>query len=142
MSKTNSLFESPAYELRGVRGWLLLFCIGCFLSSLQALGKATSSSHWIYALCWFFLAALEISCCVLLWLKSPRGLSILYLLFGVSLIDLARALFEGIRAIMGSQGNVAVMYLFSCAIGSLVLFAWYRYFKESARVRNTYGRNL
>lgn len=142
MNEATSLFKAPAYQLRGVRGWLLLFCIGCLVGFLQALGNALDSHHWFHVLCWATLAALEISCCTLLWLKSPRGLNILYLLFAASLIDLAYVLIQGIRALLSSQGNIAIMYLSSCVIGSLLLFAWYRYFKESERVRNTYGRNL
>lgn len=133
--------HSPAYsgELRGVGGWLLLFCV--LLTILTPLGnlltfKANSSGRWdIYYLC-IIVSSLAVG--IQVWRVAPDALTWVKVYFIVfSAWEVLRIAYV---VIVNHAGfDLPMVY----RIRTLLWIAiWTAYFSKSKRVRATFGRNL
>jgi uncharacterized protein DUF2569/zinc ribbon protein len=137
--------SNKATELRGVGGWLLLFCVGLtVISPLFVLAEAVNSKDIPTIAIDLGLAALYIYSGIGLWRVKTDSFKWLKVCFVVNLI-------LGLLGILGSiwtQPDSLEHKLSSSndlASGARPIIGvviWWSYFRNSKRVRATYGRNL
>ena len=137
--------SSEATELRGIGGWLLLFCAGLtVISPLVVVAEAANSKDGLTIATDLGLAALYIYTGIGLWRTKANYFKWLKVCFVVNLI-------LGVLGILGSiwtqpdslQHELSTSNDLAASIRSIVGVAiWGSYFRKSKRVRVTYGRNL
>jgi hypothetical protein len=150
---SSPLQTSPQAEtdrLKGVRGWLAVWCVGTILFHLQslwsiygAIERGNLTSEWVSVLV-FGLSAFGIFGAVCVLLVKPYALqmvflnflqwaAVLILAFPVGLLtqnpDLAR----------NASWQPLAMFIVGLGIPWVI---WFRYFKVSKRVLATFGRNM
>ena len=131
--------------LRGVSGWLLLFCIWVTIfSPLMALQVLPYLRY--LTLNPFLLVSLGVTLYgiftgIQLWTVRPQALTHLRVYFG---LVLAWALLSFVTVFRLGRGPMAVGISALAGFGLEFLFLgiWVTYFRVSRRVRNTYGASL
>jgi hypothetical protein len=129
---------------RGLGGWLLFFWIGMvFLKPLFEFRDATTSVgaiHWVIPI---GIIAVCITTGVFIYQEDPRALTMLKVFLIVEgifalllLVEAALAYHDGERLFYRDSPFVAGTKL------GLPTTVWWLYFRQSVRVRNTFGRNL
>jgi uncharacterized protein DUF2569 len=137
--------SNEATQLRGVGGWLLLFCAGLtVISPLIVLAEAANSKDIPSIAIDLGVAALYIYTGIGLWRVKTDSFKWLKVCFVVNLI-------LGLLGILGSiwtqpdsleQKLSSSNDLASGARPIIGVVIWWSYFGNSKRVRATYGRNL
>ncbi len=133
-----------AGELRGVSGWLLLFCI--WLTILDPLYMLRLlpflrylSLNWTLPLS-FALVIYGVVVGIQLWQARPAALTMLRVYFGLLL---ALTLFTiGLMVYRTFLMHVSFWSVFAWMRTAAFLGVWVTYFRTSKRVLATYGRNL
>lgn len=136
----------PAGELRGVGGWLLVFCIWVTiidplmdLRLLQYLRYVTLNPMLIVSL---MLTAYGVFTGIQTWMAKPHAIKLLRVYF--ALVALVWA--AGIAMYFVSYAHMPGLAIWSFLLSWLrvagFLAVWVSYFRVSQRVRNTYGANL
>ncbi|HSM84645.1 MAG TPA: hypothetical protein VLT16_00780 [Candidatus Limnocylindrales bacterium] len=134
--------ESP----RGVRGWLLLFCLGVTVfgpaAFLVQMGNASHSLNSGYLLDFLRVMSGAVAG-ALLWTQNPvalKAVRVYFILLGVTVVVVLLSLVAsgmrvGTSVLMGPNfSNFTRLGINGCI--------WLAYFMKSERVRNTYGANL
>jgi len=133
-----------ASELRGVRGWLLLFCVWLAivdpLYSLRVLPYLRYISlNWTLPLS-LALVVYGMVTGIQLWRVRPGALTLLRIYFG---FVVALTLFTiGLMFYGSFLMHVGIWSVFAWVETAAFLAVWVTYFRVSKRVRATYGRNL
>jgi hypothetical protein len=144
----------PRHPLCGVGGWLLLYCIGCFVGFFASPFPASAGIRTSDPASAFILLAsvvlrllnLVAGICIVAKAKSTlrvvaaqlivRAAGLIFIFFG------AIGLLVRSPSLPNDALNAAAqMFGVSIALAAWVV-AWFRYFKTSERVRITFGRNL
>lgn len=121
-------------ELKGVRGWLLLFCvIATILAPVVAVLQTAVKGLTPLVLASAGVAALSCYAGVSIWRVTTNALKWLKAYFVVQLG-------LGVLALLGSISTGSDPP--AAAGGLFWVIVWFLYFHKSARVRLTYGRNL
>lgn len=134
--------ESP----RGVRGWLLLFCLGVTVFGPAAFFvQVGNTSHILnpgYLLDFLRVMSGAVAG-ALLWTQNPvalKAVRVYFILLGVTVVVVLLSLVAsgmkvGASVLMGPNfSNFTRLGINGCI--------WLAYFMKSERVRNTYGANL
>jgi hypothetical protein len=137
--------ERLGNPLWGVRGWLLLFCVGAaILSPLFLLAEAAENAGDPVTVVFdIALAGFSVFTGISLWRVSSYALSLVKAYFITFLVI-------GFLGLLGSlvpKGHsVADPEFAETLLGAVrpIVFVmiWWSYFKKSQRVRLTFGRNL
>lgn len=131
---------------RGVRGWLLLFCVG--LVVVQPLGllfEAVNSGDAFVAGFNFLLGAFAIYTGIALWRVATNALRLVKVYFVVVLIVATLAIASGILTAPATRVSQTPSQDNFLTVGFRALISvviWWSYFKKSKRVKATYGANL
>lgn len=132
-------------ELRGVGGWLLLFCIWVTIFSPLMELRVLPYLRYLGDN-WMLLVSLGVTVFgivtgVQLWRVKPQALVLLRLYFGGVLTMAVLSIFLFFRATHGEM--LGGIWVFGGWLRTfLFLGIWIAYFRVSKRVRNTYGANL
>lgn len=136
--------QPVAGELRGVGGWLLLFCIWVAIVDPRYMLRLLPYLRYI-TLNWTLPLSLALTVVgmvtgIQLWRERPGALLLLRVYFG---LVLALALLGIGMMFYGSYlMHVGIWSVFAWVWTAAFLGVWVTYFRVSQRVRNTYGRNL
>ena len=131
--------------LRGVGGWLLLFCIWVTIFSplmeLRLLPYLRYLTLNPFLLVSFAVTAYGVFTGIQLWTVRPQALTHLRIYFGIVLVATLVSVATFFRMVRGeTMGGIWVFAGWLRAF--LFLAVWVAYFRISQRVRNTYGANL
>jgi len=131
-------------ELRGVGGWLLIFCIWLtVVDSLFTLPALEYLRHgplnWMLALS-LALTAYGVFTGIQLWRARPAALMLLRVYFGLVLLETLFTI--GLMFYGTYLMHVSIWSIFAWIRVAAFLVGWITYFRVSQRVRNTYGSNL
>ena len=139
--------QSEPKPLRGVRGWLAVWCVGAILFHLQSLWsifavqRETLSSQGL-AVFVFGLSVFGVFAAVCVLLAKPYALRLVYLNFlqwgAVLVLVFPVGLLTRTPGVAPHWQPVAE---FIVALG-VPWVIWFRYFKVSKRVLATFGRNM
>jgi hypothetical protein len=135
---------TAANNLRGVRGWLLFFCVyitilGPFFG-LSALGFLRYSGESLNLLLSLGLTLLAIITGILLWIVSPQALPMLRIYFALVLAVAVWGFISYLR--VPHMGVFLPQLILAWGRTALFLAIWITYFRRSKRVLATYGQNL
>lgn len=137
-----SLFTRPINEqLRGVGGWLVVFCIYAgVLIPLGSLRDITAhlSAPTIWTLYHLGFVCFSLVVGLFVWQASPSALPILRAYF----LSVAAIEVLSIAYLQWTQDHIAVMQIVFRVRTLIWVGIWYAYFYKSERVRATFGRNL
>jgi hypothetical protein len=131
--------------LRGVGGWLLVFCI--WITIFSPLMELRVLPYLRYlTLNWFLLVSLGVTaygvfCGVQLWTVRAQALTHLRIYFGLVLAGALLGIVTFFRT-MGGESSGGIWIFAGWARTFLFLAIWITYFRVSKRVRNTYGASL
>lgn len=131
--------------LRGVGGWLLVFCI--WITIFSPLMELRVLPYLRYlTLNPFLLVSLGVTLYgvftgIQLWTVRPQALTHLRIYFGLVLVTALLSVVTFFRMV-GGEMAVGVSAVAGFAREFLFLAVWVAYFRVSQRVRNTYGANL
>jgi len=138
----------PVGELRGVGGWLLVFCIWVTifdpLMDLRLLPYLRYLSTNPMLLLSFGLTAFGVVIGILLWGGNRAGLMLLRAYFPVVAILSVFGLVRYLAAMQRVPFEPWFLWTLVSSWGRVLVFlvVWVWYFRVSVRVRNTYGGNL
>jgi hypothetical protein len=128
--------------LRGVGGWLLLFCVAHTIFSPLALVPAILRSRGdpLVLAIEVGLAVFSIYMGISTWCVRPNALEVVGVYFITWMVFGALLIIKGlmIKPIGASPGNPAWV---GVRILSSVIIWWF-YFRDSRRVKDTFGSNL
>jgi hypothetical protein len=136
--------SAPAGELRGVGGWLLLFCVWIVivdpLLELRVLPYLRYISlNWTLPLS-FAVVIYGMVTGIQLWRVRPGALVLLRVYF--ALVLALTLLTVGLMFYGTYLMHVSLWSVFAWVRTAAFLGIWVTYFRVSQRVRATYGRNL
>lgn len=137
--------SSQATGLRGVGGWLLLFCVGLtVISPIIVVAEAVNSKDGLIIATDLGLAALYIYTGVGLWRTKTNSFKWLKVCFVVNLILGALAILGSIWTQSGPlEDHFSSSNNLTAGIRAVIgVVIWWSYFAKSKRVKATYGRNL
>ena len=133
-------------ELRGVGGWLLLFCVSLVVvQPLALLFEAVNSRDAFVVGFNFLLGAFAIYTGVALWRVATNALRLVKVYFVVVLIVATLAIASGILTAPATRASQTPSQDNFLTVGFRALISvaiWWSYFKKSKRVKATYGANL
>ena len=133
-------------QLRGVRGWLLLFCLGLVLvQPLALLFEAVNSGDAFVAGFNLLLGAFAIYTGIALWRGATNALKLVKVYFVVVLIGATLVIASGILTAPAARVSQTPSQDNPLTVGFRMLIGvaiWWSYFKKSKRVKATYGANL
>jgi hypothetical protein len=153
---TRKATPADSSKLRGIGGWLLLFCIGtAILYPLELLAEAILRPLGLLdigflrplGLLHIALTALAICTGVALWRVRPNALGLVKAYF-ISLVCWAGLLvIVGLTAQQSTETSYEAMPAATQAVAEggveiIAVVIWWFYFKKSKRVKATFGRNL
>lgn len=148
--------DADLTRLRGVEGWLLLFCVGtAILSPLELLTEAILRPLGLVDVGFLrplglpniALTALAICTGVALWRGRPNalGLAKAYLIslvcWDVLLVIVALSAQQSTEVSYQAM-PVAAQAVAEGVVEIIAVVFWWFYFKKSKRVKATFGRNL
>lgn len=139
-----SATQQVADPLRGVGGWLLLFCVGLiFIAPLYGAAEILENPTDVFVIVFdLSLAAFSIYTGITIWRIQPIALKLVKAYFIVSLVVACLAILGSFSAdLKETQGKTTSPLVIGLRL--LVYVAiWWSYFKKSARVKATFGSNL
>ena len=134
----------PVGELRGVGGWLLVFCIWVTifdpLMDVRLLGYLRYLSLNPMLLGSLGLTAFGVVTGVMLWMGRREALVLLRVYFALVAVMVLFGMASFFRATHFEALGFWIVLAWGRAIAFLAV--WISYFRVSVRVRNTYGGNL
>ena len=144
-STAESAFSSQSAPdpLRGVQGWLLLFCLG--ITFVQPIALLLSSENVVEAGFNLSLGTFSVYTGISLWRRTGNALRLVKIYFIVVLILAALAIASGIMTLTATPASEPPSQDNLLTIGIRMLIGvaiWWSYFKKSKRVKATYGDNL
>jgi hypothetical protein len=130
--------------LRGVGGWLLLFCVGLtMVAPALAVFRAFQSLVLMSVALQLLIASYQLYVGVLLWKMTPNALGTLKVYFiVVAVLGGLCIVAAGAVLTVPRLSAFSVRFLWDGVRTLVSTGIWWMYFRESRRVRNTYGRNL
>ena len=144
----------PRHPLFGVGGWLLLYCIGCFvgvvvdpLPTPAGIRISAIGSAFIFLIS-FVLRSLNLVAGICIARKAKLTLRVVAAQLSVRAACLIFFVFGAFGLLVRSSSlpnetlDAAGWMLAESIALAAWLFTWFRYFKTSVRVRITLGRNL
>lgn len=132
---------SETVRLNGIRGWLLLFCIGMTaLGPLSTLSQTANSSNTSESIFLSAFAVYQLYVGISVWRVSARAILDLRVFFIVLLcVGVTSLVIAALGARSGLEPGPAVANGIR-ALGFSII--WGLYFEHSKRVRATFGRNF
>ncbi|MGC8551136.1 MAG: hypothetical protein ACP5M4_15770 [Acidobacteriaceae bacterium] len=130
--------------LRGVGGWLLLFCVGlAIVAPALDVIHAFQNPLLLSLTLLMMIAAYQLFVGVLLWKVAPGALGNLKVYF-IAVVVLGVVCLGAGMAVLASPrlSLYSGRFLLDGVRALLSTLLWWLYFHKSRRVRNTYGRNL
>jgi len=132
--------------LSGIRGWLLLFCLGLVLVQPLALFfEALNSGDAFVGGFDLLFAAFAIYTGIVLWRVATNALRVVKVYFVAGLVMATLAIVGGILTAQATLASNTPSQDNFLAVGIRMLIGvaiWWSYFKKSKRVKATYGANL
>jgi hypothetical protein len=139
-------YPSTVDPLNGIRGWLLLFCLGLVLIQPLALFfEALNSGDAFVGGFDLVFAAFAIYTGIVLWRVATKALRAVKVYFVAGLVMATIAIVGGILTAPAAVASTPPSQDNFLAVGIRMLIGvaiWWSYFKKSKRVKATYGANL
>jgi hypothetical protein len=133
-------------SLDGVRGWLFFYCLCLIYACIRSIiATVLTTIHGgvplVIAILVVGVVGWDVVTVVAILRRARFALTMVFVQLILSAGVTALILGAQIASLIVSNEPERILILKSVLDGAAILF-WYRYFCESTRVRNTFGRNL
>ena len=136
----------PVGELRGVSGWLLIFCLWITVFDVLMWARVLPYLRYMTANPMLFVSlgvtVFGVVTGVMLWQQNPSAIAVLRVYFAVVALEWLMSIAMYFISYSHMPGVALWSFGFGWVRVAAFLAGWVSYFRVSRRVRNTYGTNL